>query len=312
VETIASLLHLPRSSLTARFGESVLDRIDQAMGDLPEVLVPYRPQPVLTSRFAFGAATTRIDVLAEAMRRALEGFCDKLARRAAGVRQAFVTFYCPDVVTEVGRETRTVTLHVDLSHPTRSVKHLSSLLAVAFESLRLPAPADAVMLWAREIDSLDGWQEELFSTDSGDARELGDLLDRLAVRLGPKAVVGPRLLSEHQPERAFEYVSLVGAVKRRGRPPAPPPGPRPFRLLPLPVEVAATALVPEGPPISFRLQGARYVVAKSVGPERIETGWWRGPHLKRDYYRVMTGDGRRGWLFRERDTQKWFLHGWFD
>ena len=53
---------------------------------------------------------------------------------------------------------------------------------------------------------------------------------------------------------------------------------------------------------------------RRVSEERlfIETGWWRGPHVKRDYYRVLTQTGRRAWLFRERDSQTWFLHGWFD
>jgi protein ImuB len=85
-----------------------------------------------------------------------------------------------------------------------------------------------------------------------------------------------------------------------------------LRLASHPVEIAATALVPDGPPICFHLRGTRHGVADSLGPERIETGWWRGPHVKRDYYRVVTEDGRRLWLFRERDTGRWFLHGWFD
>ena len=85
-----------------------------------------------------------------------------------------------------------------------------------------------------------------------------------------------------------------------------------MRLLPHPIEIVATAVVPEGPPITFRLNGTRHPVVKSVGPERIETGWWRGPHVQRDYYRVLTKAGRHGWIFRERDTGRWFLHGWFD
>ncbi|MHC4695898.1 MAG: Y-family DNA polymerase, partial [Planctomycetota bacterium] len=81
VETIASLLYLPRSSLASRFGEALCDRIDQALGDLPEVLTPYRPPSALTSRFHLGAATTRIDRLTEAIRQALERFCKQLERR---------------------------------------------------------------------------------------------------------------------------------------------------------------------------------------------------------------------------------------
>jgi len=97
-----------------------------------------------------------------------------------------------------------------------------------------------------------------------------------------------------------------------GLPSGPSAPCRPLRLWPRPVEIAATSLVPDGPPIAFRFQGVQHAVAARVGPERIETGWWRGPHVKRDYYRVTTDAGRRCWLFRDREKERWFLHGWFD
>jgi protein ImuB len=50
-------------------------------------------------------------------------------------------------------------------------------------------------------------------------------------------------------------------------------------------------------------------VARHWGPERIETGWWRGPSVRRDYYRIETDEGRRFWLFRELTNRRWFLHG---
>lgn len=47
------------------------------------------------------------------------------------------------------------------------------------------------------------------------------------------------------------------------------------------------------------------------GPERIETGWWRGPMVRRDYFRAQTNGGRHVWIFRQLDQGSWFLHGWF-
>ncbi len=318
VDSVASLLHLPRSSLASRFGDTLLEHLDRALGDLPEVLTPYRTQPEVTSRVSFGAPTTRFDTFHEGLRVVLERFCDKLAQKVGGVRQLFVTFYCPEVPTEEGSQRRTVTLPMNLSQITRSAKYLHSLAIVLIEKLNLPAPADALMVWAREVDVLDGWQDELFATDADDAHQLSRLVDRLTVRLGRERVVRPQRLSEHQPERAFQYTPCVDCKTRNAKSrddrtsQSRPPDPRPLRLLRQPLEVAATAVVPEGPPIAFQYQGMRHTIANSVGPERIETGWWRGPHLKRDYYRVATSDGRRFWLFRHRDTSRWFVHGWFD
>jgi len=80
--------------------------------------------------------------------------------------------------------------------------------------------------------------------------------------------------------------------------------PRPLRL-----EVVSVA--PDGPPVRFRLGGQTHEVVKAHGPERIETAWWRGPTVRRDYYVVDTETGARFWLFRRLRGGGWFLHGLF-
>ena len=47
------------------------------------------------------------------------------------------------------------------------------------------------------------------------------------------------------------------------------------------------------------------------GPERIESGWWDELDVARDYYTAKNGDGQRLWIFRDRRTRSWFLHGLF-
>jgi protein ImuB len=86
---------------------------------------------------------------------------------------------------------------------------------------------------------------------------------------------------------------------------------RPLRLFdpPRPIEVVGIAL--DGPPAKFFDRREAYRVARYFGPERIETGWWRGPSVRRDYYRVETTAGNRLWLFRQLQDQQWFLQGEF-
>ena len=62
-----------------------------------------------------------------------------------------------------------------------------------------------------------------------------------------------------------------------------------------------------GPP---PVRGQQHRVTRSWGPERIQTGWWRGNYIRRDYYRVQTDTGRSFWLFRAQG--RWFLQGVFD
>ena len=107
---------------------------------------------------------------------------------------------------------------------------------------------------------------------------------------------------------------------------------RPIWLLPQPVRLETLAIVSEGafetrspesmPPARFRLasqSGSQpHEVVKAHGPERIETAWWRGPTVRRDYYVVETVAGARYWIFRRlrsgpanRPGGEWFLHGTF-
>jgi protein ImuB len=65
------------------------------------------------------------------------------------------------------------------------------------------------------------------------------------------------------------------------------------------------------PPSRLWLHGRWYRVAHTHGPERIETAWWRGPSVRRDYYVIETECGERFWLFRCRRGRRWFLHGIF-
>jgi protein ImuB len=47
-------------------------------------------------------------------------------------------------------------------------------------------------------------------------------------------------------------------------------------------------------------------------PERIESGWWDGEEVTRDYYHAVDVHGVRLWVFRERAAPHgWFLHGVF-
>jgi protein ImuB len=87
---------------------------------------------------------------------------------------------------------------------------------------------------------------------------------------------------------------------------------RPLHVLdpPQPVEMIGVAL--DGPPAMFSYRRRQYRISRFWGPERIETGWWRGPSARRDYYRVETDSGNRLWLFRCLQDKRWFLHGMFE
>ena len=75
--------------------------------------------------------------------------------------------------------------------------------------------------------------------------------------------------------------------------------PRPVWLLDAPQPLASVLLILE------------------QGPERIESGWWDGKGVARDYYIARrTPDARRShgaklWVFQERQSKRWYVHGMF-
>ncbi len=227
---------------------------------------------------------------------------------------------------------------VGLFRPTAWANHLVQLLQVRFESLRLPGPVDSIRLVAASTAPLELRQQELFFERQTriEPHHLSGLIDRLSNRLGHTSVMRVRLIPDAQPELACHYAPLVlgrevkGGIKvsatvcakhpksrsgKRWPTPlcqsqaiSPPPSiqPRPLRLLTRPVRL------PGGMDGSFSFAGRQHRIVRRLGPERIETGWWRGRTVARDYYRIETTTGRRYWVFRRLPAGPWFLHGMFD
>jgi protein ImuB len=189
--------------------------------------------------------------------------------------------------------------------------HLSDLLRLHLERLRLKAPLLGLRMEAQEVIPLGACQAEFLEAGAMDhARQFSMLLNRLCSRLGEKAVLIPQLLPSPIPERAVEWASAVEAK------PSALTFPARFRLLDRPTilfaqprEIEVILAAPSGPPVLLIWQHARLKIACHWGPERIETGWWQGEYVRRDYYRVETVAGQWLWIFRRLQDERWFWHG---
>jgi protein ImuB len=71
-------------------------------------------------------------------------------------------------------------------------------------------------------------------------------------------------------------------------------------------------LVPQPLEVRAGFPRRRGVLELLSEPERIESGWWDGADIVRDYYLARDRYGVRLWVFRERSAPHgWFLHGIF-
>jgi protein ImuB len=165
----------------------------------------------------------------------------------------------------------------------------------------------------------------LFGEQFGEeqTRELRWLLERLSSRLGADAVVRAISVPDAQPELAVAYQPWIGGEDfserswKGGLDSSAIEGGitalaalRPLRLFAPPRRVQVAVSEPWGMPSGFYWEQAERRVRQAWGPERIETGWWRGKPIRRDYFRVEIVSGERYWLFRAREV--WFVHGVFE
>jgi protein ImuB len=68
-------------------------------------------------------------------------------------------------------------------------------------------------------------------------------------------------------------------------------------------------------PVSLELSPESYAfhsLSICSGPERIESGWWDGADVARDYYVARNTVGETLWIFEDRKSPgQWYLHGRF-
>jgi protein ImuB len=129
------------------------------------------------------------------------------------------------------------------------------------------------------------------------------LVEHLRARLGANAVYGLRRVPGHRPENAQVVAEPVLAPDVKRRPDdAGAPFRRPLWLQQAPQELDSQ----RGRP---RYGGALTLLE---GPERIESGWWDGADVERDYYVARDANGAHLWIYRECESpRRWFLHGVF-
>ena len=136
------------------------------------------------------------------------------------------------------------------------------------------------------------------------------LLERLRARLGDEQVQRIEAVADHRPERASRCVPVQGPLPLAAPLPVAPsdlPLLRPAWLLPEPLPLAERDALP-------LLQGRPLQLIS--GPERIESGWWDGDLVVRDYFIAQAVDGSLVWLYCSRLPSQpgevnWYLQGRF-
>jgi len=292
VTTLSACVRLPREGLVRRLGRNLLGELDEAYGRCPEVLEWYQPPQDFSSKLELvqESADTRqllaaLDVLLEQLASCLQS----LQRMVRGV-----WVHCEH------RDHPDTRLCIGLLQATGDTGRLRELAAVQLAGLVLPATVVAIGLQASIGELLTPQGADLFTTGRSVTEAPLAFIERLRGRLGLQAVHGLQVIAEHRPEYASrptrrvtagppEEINLLTAQRR------------PLWMRPTPLALRESG----GSPV---FQGK---LELTRGPERLETGWWDGDDIRRDYYVALNPAGMRLWVYRDLRTTHWYLHGIF-
>lgn len=310
ITRIGQLEALSRASLMSRFPAELLTRLDQAMGRAGEILTPKDPPVELEDGWRLEYPIAQTDAVVEIAEQLLRSLLEQL-RLGHGVT-AMEIVLIGENEAEAAAPRR---FPVGLCRPSANARHIVELVRLALERIELDQPVIEVRVQIKGTAPREILQRELFDASMDrPEREVDCLIDRLSGRLGKNRVLAPRLVADAQPERSIrpEPVVDVRSSRLRHSPRSIRSPRRPLRLLSRPRRIEVDAAEPGGLPSFIGQSGGEERITLAWGPERIETGWWRGRPIGRDYYRVELSSGRRLWIFRDIANSDWFLHGAFE
>ena len=285
---LGDVLALPRASLGARLGKPFLIDLARALGEIADPQVCF----VFPERFEQGlelpAPVEAAPVLLFAAQRLIAALAGWLAARNSAVREIeWLIDHGHGVITAVP---------LAFSAPVHSAERIVRVLKERLDALSLSAPALALRLCARHAESREDRSHALFERGGQRQEALAELMDRLVARLGPQAVQGLACHADHRPELASRAFPDTPAAA--------------------PAVLSSRPLWLVEPPAALRETGGRPQrdgpLQLAAGPERIESGWWDGSDVRRDYFIAIDAAGRWLWIFRDpRAPGGWFLHGIF-
>lgn len=303
---VSDFMTLPRSSLRNRFGQHMVLRLDQALGQADEMIVPVLPVEPYQERLPCLEPIVTARGIEIALQRLLETLCQRMQQEHKGLRTASFKGYRADGKLEE--------ITIGTNRPSHNINHLFKLFEIKLATIEPAMGIEIFILEALKVEELSPSQEKLWEGSGGlQDNRVSELLDRLSARFGAHTINRYISTEHHWPERSMKPAT---SINEKATVPWLLNGPRPLQLLlePEPIEVAAP--IPDYPPMLFRYNGKVYNIKKADGPERIEREWWLEEGELRDYYCLEDDGGNRYWVFRsghfeEDKTWKWFLYGFF-
>ncbi|HEY3699068.1 MAG TPA: DNA polymerase Y family protein [Spongiibacteraceae bacterium] len=340
LSTLGALHDIPLAALGKRFGDFFIQYLQQVHGEWPDPQLFFTPTPRFQQGLVFIDGIAQRQMLLFPMKRLLHSLCDYLRARQ---------LHCHTLLWQLFDAHRVqAEFSIELSRTQNDWHTLLELSRLKLEQVPLTALVLSLALQSEDFFETLPTSQQLFP-DENDQREAAcALIDKLQARLGNNALQRIAIQESYWPEESWRCCALdidivpanrrsalVFATTRResihggSETASMPPtvaantkadrlataaqrnfkkemqgksfSPRPLWLLPQPQLLQQRDNHPCWPTPLTLLRG----------PERIGNHWWQKNAEERDYYIARNQRSVVCWIFRDRNTQQWFLHGLF-
>ncbi|MBW8865811.1 MAG: hypothetical protein JF610_00510 [Acidobacteria bacterium] len=317
LKTLGELAALPPADLAARTGKHAVAWQATARGEDTRPLIPTLDEERFDATLELEWPIDELEPLSFVLTRLLEPLSTRLERRDRGAAVLHI------LLRLVTREV--CARRLELPTPMRDVRTLRTLALLDLESHPPGAGIDRVTI---VIDPTPGRvvQHTLFTRAQPTPEQVSTLLARLGALMGPDRFGAPAVVDSYRPGAfAMAPFSTDHDGPRRAAPSGPAAVEQDLTSAlrrcrqPVPARVA----VADGRPVRVttdRRGFAGGAVTRCAGPWRTSGDWWSdrpgrsgvsgrpgGSAWNRDEWDVSLSDGAVYRVFRDRDTDAWFV-----
>lgn len=221
IDSIGALRRLPRAGIATRFDPELLLRLDQALGNVAEVLPFQHAVPEYRQTVVLQYPTLDHEILGHALNQLVQVLAKHLQTTHRGALRISCRFE-----QEIGvqgnmrtcdntgaNDSMAVELRLGLFIPTASPEHIFRLLLGKLESCRLTSPVQRLVVTAPLTGPLVVRQPTLIDLGESSTEQLAhwaQLIDTLSGRLGRERVLGAKPSQHPLPEQATQFQPLTG------------------------------------------------------------------------------------------------------
>ncbi len=299
-QTIGDCLRLPRGGLGRRMAPKVVENFSRLLGRTSDPRPRFKLPKLFQSSLELPWEVSNAQSLNAAGERLLYELTGYLRSSAAVTRSLRWTLSYIDG--------RALNFQLELTQATREHAHFALLLRERLSRIQLTDKVKGIALYVDDISP----EQVVMETDmfkhqpTGNGEDWPSFLDRLRARLGEQAVRGLQRVSDHRPECAWRWTNVPSPLRESAQSStrlSSNAAERPLWLMRRPIRLRKE----QG---YLNINGRLQLVEER---ERIETGWWDGKPVGRDYFVAANPRGARLWIYRELSGDKdWYLHGIFE